>query len=40
MIKKGFTEKNWITKFFPGDDHSEKYWSKRLSIPLEFLLKK
>jgi len=40
MIKKGFTEKNWITKFFPSDDHSEKSWSKRLSIPLEFLLKK
>lgn len=40
MIKKGFTEKNWITKFFSGDDHSEKSWSKRFSIPLEFLLKK
>ena len=40
MIEKGFTEKNWIKKFFPGDDHSEKSWSKRLSIPLEFLLKK
>lgn len=40
MIEKGFTKKNWITNFFPGDDHSEKSWSKRLSIPLEFLLKK
>lgn len=40
MIKKGFTNQNWVTKFFPGDDHSEKSWSKRLSIPLEFLLKK
>ena len=40
MIKKGFTYKNWVTKFFPGDDHSEKSWGKRLSIPLEFLLKK
>lgn len=40
MIEKGFTEKNWMTKFFPGDDHSEKSWSKRLFIPLEFLLKK
>ena len=40
MIKKGFTYKNWVTKFFPGDDHSEKSWRKRLSIPLEFLLKK
>jgi len=40
MIEKGYSKKNWITKFFPGDDHSEKSWSKRLSIPLEFLLKK
>jgi enterochelin esterase-like enzyme len=39
MTEKGFTDKNWITQFFPGDDHSEKSWSKRLSIPLIFLLK-
>ena len=40
MRQKGFTEKNWITKFFPGKDHSEKSWKERLNIPLEFLLKK
>ncbi|MDZ7612738.1 MAG: alpha/beta hydrolase-fold protein [Flavobacteriaceae bacterium] len=40
MKAKGYTEKNWITKSFPGDDHSELSWSRRLSIPLEFLLKK
>ena len=40
MTKKGFTNKNWITKFFPGKDHSEKSWAERLNIPLEFLLKK
>ncbi|MBC7641100.1 MAG: alpha/beta hydrolase [Flavobacterium sp.] len=39
MIEKGFTDKNWITKYFPGDDHSEKSWNRRLNIPLEFLLK-
>lgn len=39
MTKKGFTTKNWITKHFPGDDHSEKSWNRRLHIPLEFLLK-
>jgi predicted alpha/beta superfamily hydrolase len=39
MKQKGFTSKNWITKFFPGKDHSEKSWAERLSIPLEFLLK-
>jgi len=40
MKKKGFTDKNWQTQFFPGKDHSEKSWNERLSIPLEFLLKK
>lgn len=40
MYEKGFTAENWITKFFPGKDHSEKAWAERLTIPLEFLLKK
>lgn len=40
MTAKGFTENNWITKFFPGKDHSESSWRERLHIPLEFLLKK
>jgi len=40
MKARGFTEKNWITKFYPGDDHSEKSWNSRLNIPLEFLLGK
>ena len=39
MTEKGFTNKNWITKFFPGKDHSEKSWAERLNIPLEFFLK-
>ncbi|HSD09061.1 alpha/beta hydrolase [Flavobacterium sp.] len=39
MRSKGYNENNWMTKFFPGDDHSENSWSKRLNIPLEFLLK-
>lgn len=37
---KGYTAKNWMTKFFPGENHSEKAWSKRLAIPLLFILKK
>jgi enterochelin esterase-like enzyme len=37
---KGFTSVNWITKYFPGEDHSENAWRKRLYIPLLFLLKK
>ena len=40
LKEKGFSEKNWITKFFPGHDHSEKSWNSRLNIPLEFLLAK
>ncbi len=37
---KGFSDKNWITRSFPGDTHSELAWKKRLPIPIEFLLKK
>ena len=40
MKSKGYTEKSWITRFFPGENHSEVSWAKRLDIPLEFLLKK
>lgn len=40
MISKGFEESNWLTKYFPGENHTEDAWSKRLNIPLEFLLKK
>ncbi len=40
LIAKGFTAKNWVTKYFEGDDHSEKSWAQRLYIPLLFLLKK
>lgn len=40
MKAKGFTAKNWMTKYFPGEDHSEKAWRKRLDIPLIFLLGK
>lgn len=39
MIDKGLTSENWLTKFFPNDDHSEKSWSGRLHFPIEFLLK-
>jgi enterochelin esterase-like enzyme len=40
MQDKGFKEKNWITQYFPGKDHSEKSWNERLAIPLGFLLRK
>jgi predicted alpha/beta superfamily hydrolase len=38
MKEKGFTTKNWVTKFFPGENHSEISWQKRVDIPLQFLL--
>jgi hypothetical protein len=38
MKAKGYTNQNWITKFFPGEDHSERAWQKRFYIPMEFLL--
>lgn len=39
MKEKGYSQKNWITKYFPGENHSEAAWSKRVDIPLLFLLK-
>jgi enterochelin esterase-like enzyme len=38
LRKKGYTEANWSTRAFPGEDHSEVAWNRRLHLPLEFLL--
>lgn len=38
MRIKGFSEKNWMTKYFINQDHSEPSWSGRMNIPLAFLL--
>jgi predicted alpha/beta superfamily hydrolase len=38
LSKKGYTGKQWLTLAFPGEDHSEKAWNKRLHIPIQFLL--
>jgi len=40
MSQKGFTNTNWKTIVFSGDDHSEEAWKKRLSIPILFLMGK
>jgi len=40
MKHVGYSEKNWKTNFFEGDDHSEKSWAKRFSTPVLFLLGK
>ena len=38
LKEKGFTDKNWETRYFPGKDHSETSWHERLEIPMLFLL--
>ncbi|WP_396152943.1 alpha/beta hydrolase [Flavobacterium sp.] len=40
MKSKGFSNENWITQKFEGENHSENAWKKRLHIPMEFLLKR
>jgi enterochelin esterase-like enzyme len=40
MKEKGFINNNFVNNYFKGEDHSEKAWSKRLHVPLEFLLAK
>jgi len=40
MIQKGYNSDNWVTLEFVGEEHTERSWSKRVAIPLEFLLKK
>lgn len=34
----GYTDKNLLSLVFPGEDHSERSWAKRLQLPLIFLL--
>ncbi len=38
MKEKGFSNKNWTTLKFDGENHSETSWKRRLYIPLMFLL--
>jgi enterochelin esterase-like enzyme len=40
LESKGYTDKNLMSKFFAGKDHSEAAWRERLDIPLQFLLGK
>lgn len=40
LLKRGYQSKNWITREFAGEDHSEKAWNRRLDIPIKFLLGK
>ncbi len=38
ILGKGYGPNNFLSKVFPGEDHSETAWSKRLQLPIEFLL--
>jgi predicted alpha/beta superfamily hydrolase len=41
MRNAGYKEgKNWITRKFAGDDHSERAWRRRVEVPLTFFLHK
>ncbi len=40
MILKGYDGSNWKTMKFPGENHSEDAWKKRLCIPITFLMEK
>ena len=41
MKKRGYKkDKNWITRKFPGEEHSEKSWRKRVDVPIIFFLGK
>lgn len=40
MRRHGYAAPQWVTREFPGAEHSEEAWSARLAIPLAFLLGK
>jgi predicted alpha/beta superfamily hydrolase len=41
MKNAGYKEgKNWLTRKFVGAEHSERAWSKRVDVPLQFFLHK
>jgi predicted alpha/beta superfamily hydrolase len=39
LKSKGYSEKNALNIFYPGQEHSEKAWKSRLATPLEFFIK-
>lgn len=38
MRKKGYNKNSYLQKVFKGDEHTEIAWSRRLHIPLTFML--
>jgi hypothetical protein len=39
MKQKKYKPSQWISRSWPGQDHSEKSWRSRLAVPITFLLK-
>jgi predicted alpha/beta superfamily hydrolase len=39
MAKGGYKSKQWISRSWPGQDHSERSWRGRFVLPASFLLK-
>jgi predicted alpha/beta superfamily hydrolase len=39
MAKRGYKNKQWISRSWPGQDHSERSWRSRFVLPASFLLK-
>lgn len=37
---KGYTDADWQTRIYPGADHSEQAWARRLADPIRFLFAK
>ncbi|GAA4823574.1 alpha/beta hydrolase [Algivirga pacifica] len=40
MRSHGYDKKTWMTRYYPGKNHSEEAWKERLHVPLIFLLGK
>jgi hypothetical protein len=34
---RGYSDANFMSRVYPGADHSEISWAKRVAVPLEFL---
>ncbi len=40
LSRRGYVAgSHWLTRKFPGEDHSERSWRRRIDIPLQFLLR-
>lgn len=40
FLQKTRVKRRFVSKRFPGDEHSEKAWAKRVELPLRYLLSK